>query len=137
MNETVVRSLARSEYQKIASQSKQGDFVSTTTNSTEIVAEIETVSYTVGSIEYEILAIKDDGATKSTIKRVFDYVNNGSTLSISSETTLFINNGLSVTVVAAVNGTSIEIRVTGLSATNILWKCNYQHNFLTTEVAVP
>lgn len=110
-----------------------------TTDATPIVLfSIDTESYERGTVTYSIDALQDDGITGLSLKRVFSYKNDGTTLTITAGTELFADNEFtSADVSEAVNVNALEISATGEAATNITWIGTYEQQKINVEVALP
>lgn len=114
--------------------------VQTTDATATVIHTIETESNTVGIVEYLVLGMLDDGLEAVTGKKLFRYINDATTLSMGAESTVVAidaETSLSTATFAAnVNGTDLEIKVTGVAATTIEWKVIVQHWYQHLEIAV-
>lgn len=137
MTPEIVRAIAKAEAEKVKSVFTI-DIVETGDATPAVLQLIETESYEKGTIEYTINAIKDDGLTGLSIKRVFGYKNDGTTLTLSTEADILVDNDFTTADIAAsVSDTTIQIMVTGEAATNITWTGVYEQTKITTEVLPP
>lgn len=133
MTPEIVRAISKT----VAKQEIAGLSVQVDTNDATPVSmfTIPTESYERGIVQYTVNAVKDDGATGLTARRVLIYKNDGTTLTITTGTDIITDNDFtSADITENVSGTDIEIQVTGEAATNIKWEGSYEHKYLIGEV---
>lgn len=137
MTSELIRGIARTESLRVKSFTNISA-VGTSDATPAVMVLIDTQSYEKGIIEYTINAIKDDGLTGLSIKRIFGYKNDGTTLTLSSEADILVDNDFTTADIAAsVSDTTIQIMVTGEAATTIVWDGIYEQTKITTEVLPP
>jgi hypothetical protein len=114
--------------------------IPTTDATATVIYTIETIDNTVGIVEYLILGMLSDGTEAITGKNVFRYINDGTTLTMGAETAVLAEVAetslTSASYAANVNSTDLEIKVTGIAATDIEWKIIVQHWYFTVTPVV-
>lgn len=110
----------------------------TTDDTPTLLLSIDTVANERGKITYTIEALKDDGITGMSLKRMFSYKNDGTTLTITAGTELFSDNEFtSADVTEGVNVNALELTATGEISTNISWVGSYEQEKINVEVFLP
>jgi hypothetical protein len=134
MTPEIVRAISKTvAKQEIAGLSVE---VETTDATPTVIFTIPTESYERGIIEYTVNAVKDDGDTGLTARRLLIYKNDGTTLTITTGTDIITDNDFtSADITESVSGTDVIIEVTGEATTNIKWEGSYEHKYLIGEVA--
>ncbi len=95
-----------------------------TTNAT--VTTIDTVAIPTGKavlIKADIVGIKDDFSTKGGFTVEAIYANNAGTVTLQGITNIFKQAETNWAVTFVISTTNVLIRVKGLAANNISWKC--------------
>jgi hypothetical protein len=134
MTPEIVRAIARSEV--FRGLQPVENIVSTTDATATVIVSIDAITYERGIIECTVNGIKDDGVTGISIKKVFSYKTDDTTLTVHSGATLYSQSDFTTATVSAnANGFAIEIKVTGEAATNITWMGSYDIRKLNVEVA--
>lgn len=137
MTPEIVQGIARAEAMRII-VNKQNLSAQTTDATPVLLFTIDTESNERGKVTYTIEAMQDDGITGMSLKRMFSYKNDGTTLTITAGTELFADNEFtSADVSEAVNVNALEISATGEAATNITWIGTYEQQKINVEVALP
>lgn len=137
MTTEMVKGIARDQIREVSDTVKSTELQTTDATAT-VLMTIDTQDYENGIIRYSVLGLQDDGATGLAVERVLRYVNDSSTLTLSSEVDILNENDLSGSVIASnVNGATIEIKVTGIAATNISWIGKYEQFNQIAEVLAP
>lgn len=137
MTPEIVQGIARAEAMRII-VNKQNLSAQTTDATPVLLFTIDTESNERGKVTYTIEAMQDDGITGMSLKRMFSYKNDGTTLTITAGTELFADNEFtSADVAEGVNVNALELTATGEAATNISWIGSYEQEKIKVEVALP
>lgn len=128
----IIKGIIRNEVRSVT-KTRLPQIVTTDATAT-LLFSVETNNYERGKIIYSVDALQDDGATGLSIYKVFSYKNDGAILTINTEQDILNDSDFSTAAVAAnVNGTTIEVKVTGEASTIITWIGNYEKTNLNVE----
>jgi hypothetical protein len=137
MTPEIVQGIARAEAMRII-VNKQNLSAQTTDATPVLLFSIDTEPNERGKVTYTVEAMQDDGITGMSLKRIFSYKNDGTTLSVMTGTELFSDNEFTTADVSeSVNVNALEVYATGETTTNIFWIGSYEQEKIKVEVFLP